>query len=507
MQIKGLLPVLLLLCFSVAAQEKPSSPQHANSGRAGDSALPQQANPELAGDPAGAGPAQVNAAQGSAQPTGETLSLEDVVREALEKNPAVQSALHTIAAQRRRVPQARSYPDPLVAVGWAGNITPFSVQEGDPSSNRNVSVTQQIPYPGKLKLRAEMASKEADASQADYDAVVRRVTADVKAAYYDYFYFDKAIQITQKNKALLEKLSKITESRYQVGKGMQQDVLRSQVEISLLLQKATMLEQQRATAQAKLNNLLVRSPESPLPPAADVQPSALRYSLEQLYAMAAENDTGVQRESRMVEKNQIAVEMAQREYRPDLGVGYMYQQRPNLPDMHAVTFTVNVPVFYRTKQREGVAQASEELISAEKSRENRLNELKFELKQQYLAAKATDQLLELYTKAVVPQSSLTLESSMSAYRVGTLDFLSMLTNFTTLLSYETDYYRQVADHQMALARIESLIGADLTEPTSGQTADQEGHGVPSAPAVLPQQANYGLAGEPHGVPGQKAVQR
>jgi outer membrane protein, heavy metal efflux system len=458
MQIKGFLSVLLLT-ISVAAQEHPAGQhEHANSG----------------GDPAGAAPAESSAAQVAAQPAGETLTLEAVVREALEKNPAVQSALHTIAAQRRKVPQQRSYPDPMVAVGWAGNIAPFSVQEGDPSSNRNLSVTQQIPYPGKLKLRAAMASKEADALQADYDAVVRRVTADVKAAYFDYFYYDKAIQITQKNKSLLEKLSKISESRYQVGKGMQQDVLRSQVEISLLLQKMTMLEQQRATAQAKLNNLLVRPPESPLPPAAEVQPTALRYSLEELYALAAESDTGVQRESRMVEKSQIAVAMAQKEYRPDLGVGYMYQQRPNMPDMHAVTFSASVPVFYRTKQREGVAQAREELASAEKSRENRLNELKFELRQQYLAAKAADQLLELYTKAVVPQSSLTLESSMSAYRVGSLDFLSMLTNFTTLLNYETDYYRQVADHQMALARMESLIGMDLTAATAAQTADPRG---------------------------------
>src|SRR6266496_6484310 len=135
-------------------------------------------------------------------------------------------------------------------------------------------------------------------------------------------------------------ISKISESRYQVGKGMQQDVLRSQVEISLLLQKLTMLDQQRATSQAKLNNLLVRQPESPLPPAADVQPTAMRYSLEELYAMAAESDTGVQRESRMVERNQLAVALAQKEYRPDLGVGYMYQQRPSMPDMHAVTFTV-----------------------------------------------------------------------------------------------------------------------------------------------------------------------
>ncbi len=443
MNTRGLGAVLLLLfSIGIAAQERPS----------------EAISARVSGD----------------QPHGESqaasLSLDFAVGEALAKNPAVQSALHTIKAQRRRVPQAKTLPDPMISGGWAGNIAPFSIQQGDPSSNRNLGITQQFPYPGKLKIRGEIAGKEAEASEADYEAVRRRVTADVKAAYFEYFYFDKAIQITQKNKDLLDKLSKISEARYRVGKAMQQDVLRSQVEISLLLQKLAMLEQQRATAQARLNTFLVRAPESPLPPAADVQPSALQYPLEQLYELAAKNDTGVQRETRMVERNQLAVTLAQKEYRPDIGVGYMYQQRPNIPDMHAVTVTVNVPVFYKTKQKEGVAQAGQELASAEKSRENRLNELKFELKQQYLAAKAADQLLNLYTKAVVPQSSLALESSLSAYQVGNIDFLSMLANFTTLLNYETDYYRQVADHEMALARMETLTGVELT---TAQTFDQQ----------------------------------
>jgi outer membrane protein, heavy metal efflux system len=389
-----------------------------------------------------------------------TLSLDAAVREALEKNPAVQSALHTVNAQRSRIPQAKALPDPMISGGWSGNITPFSVQQGDPSSN-----------PGKQRVRGEIASKEVDAAETDVEAVRRRVTADVKAAYYDYFYYDKAIQITQKDKDLLDKLSKISEARYRVGKAMQQDVLRSQVEISMLMQKMAILEQQRATAQARLNTLLLRAPESPLPPAEEVQPTALHYSLEELYALAAENDTGVQRETRMVERNQLAVTLAEREYRPDIGVGYMFAQRPDLPEMHAVTFSVNVPVFYKTKQREGVAQASEELASEEKSRDNRLNELKFELKQQYLAAMAAEQLMNLYSKAVVPQSSLALESSMSSYQVGNLDFLSMLTNFTTLLNYETDYYRQVADHQIALTRMETLVGVELT---TAETLDQQG---------------------------------
>lgn len=404
-------------------------------------------------------PADVRVHQQSAQGL---LVLEEVVRESLEKNPEAQSALHTVKALERRVPQVKSLPDPMLSVGWEGNLAPFSLQKADPSSYRGLTVSEQIPYPGKLKLRGQIAGKEAEAAQADYEAVRRRVVTEVRAAYYDYSYFDRAIQTTQRNKDLLDKLSKIAEARYRVGKAMQADVLRSQIEISLLIEKLTVLELQRNTAKARINAFMFRSLESPLPPAAEAEPASLRYSLDELYTLVTENDTAVLRNKSMVQNGQLGVALAQKEYRPDLGVSYMFQQRSELPYMNGVTFTVNIPVFYKTKQRQGVAEASERLLSAEKMRDNRLNEVKFELKQQYLGAKASERLLTLYAKGVVPQSSLALESSMASYQVGTVDFLSLLANFTTLLNYETDYYRQLADYETALARIEALTGSDVT---------------------------------------------
>jgi len=419
-------------------------------------------------------------AQADQEPVSQWLVLDDVVREALEKSPEAQSTLHTIRALQLRVPQAKALPDPTVAVGWAGNATPFSVMRGDNSSYRGVTVSEQFPYPGKLRMRGEIASKEADAARVDYEAIRRSITLEVKTAYFEYFYLDRAIQTTNRNKELLEKLSKIAEARYRVGKAMQQDVLRSQVEISMLLEKLTTLEQQRATVQARINAFMVRSPESPLPPAADVEPTPITRSLDELYALAAENDVTILKNQRMVERGHLGVALAQREYRPDIGVSYMYQQRSALPDMNGVTVSVNIPVFYKSKQRQGVAEASEELVSAEKMRDNRLNEVRFELKQDYLAAQASERLLTLYSKGVVPQSSLALESSMASYQVGSVDFLSLTANFTTLLDYEKDYYRQLADYQTALARIESLTGSDVTGPS-----------VPSAPASDSQSAKGG----------------
>ncbi|MGB9106178.1 MAG: TolC family protein [Terriglobales bacterium] len=403
------------------------------------------------------------------------LTLDDVVRTALAKNPAVQSAAHTTAAQRAKVPQASALPDPNVGIGWMGNIQPFSVQTGDPSSYRSVSAMQMLPFPGKRSLRGQIASKEADASQWDVEAVRRRVAADVKTAFYDYWYYDKAIRTTQQNRDLLTKLSQIAEARYRVGKGMQADVLRSQVEIAMLLQKLTVLEQQRATAQARLNTLMARDPDAPLPPAADVaNQSPLNYSLDDLYKLARQNDPEYQRMQKMVERNQLAINLAHKDYLPDLSVGYMYEQRPLMPDMHGLTFTVNIPVFYKSKQREEVRQAKEEQLSASSARDNRQNELYFDLKQNYLAAKASDNLLKLFSQGVVPQSSLALESSMSAYQVGNVDFLTVIGNFTTVLNYETEYYRELANYQTALARMEALTTADLisAQPAPTTSAPQ-----------------------------------
>ena len=401
--------------------------------------------------------------QAAAPPAGPVLMLDDVVRGALANNPAVASAAHTTAAERARIPQAGALPDPTVSVGWMGNARPFSVQGGDPSSYRSVSAMQMLPLFGKRGLRRDIAGKEADASQWDLEAVRRRVVAEVKAAYYDYWYSDQAIRTTRQNHDLLSKLSLIAEARYRVGKATQADVLRSQVELSLLQQKLTVLEQQRATAQARLNALLGRDSDATLPPPAAIAHEApLHYSLDELYQLARKNDPEYRRMEQTVERNQLAVKLERKDSVPDLSVGYMYQQRPAMPDMHGLTFTVNVPVFYKSKQREEVRQATEEELSAAKSRENRRNELYFDLKQNYLAAKASETLLKLYAQGVVPQSSLALESSMSSYQVGNVDFLTVMGNFMTVLNYETDYYRELANYQTALARMEALTGAELT---------------------------------------------
>lgn len=411
-----------------------------------------------------AGQESQSAPPNGSAPSRTVLTLDDVIREVITVNPAVASARHTVEAQRRRIVQAGALPDPTLTVSWMGDPIPFKTMDMDPSSYRGLSAMQMLPLGGKRELRREMARKEVTASEADQTATVRRLTAEARTAFYDYFYSDKALQITNRNKARLQQLADISEARYRVGKAMQQDVLRAQVEISMLLQRSVTLEQQRQIAAARLNTLMGRAMDSPLPPAAEVRKDALP-ALASLAPAAQANDPMLKREQSMVERNKVAITMARKEYVPDLSVGYMYQQRTGLPDMYGMQFTVNLPIFYKSKQREGIEQAKQELLAAERSRDARHLELTYELKQMYAMASSADKMLDLYDKAIIPQAELALRSAQSSYSVGTVDFLTVMANFTTIHGYQIDYYRQLADYEIALARIEALTG-DLSQISS-----------------------------------------
>jgi outer membrane protein TolC len=391
------------------------------------------------------------------------VTLDDLISVAFAQNPAIKSAAERYKAQQARVPQARSLPDPTVSVGWMGNIAPFSVQQNDPSSYRGLTVAEDFPFPGKLKLRGQIADRDAEAAWWDYEQMRRQVASDVKAAYYEYFFYTKAIEITDKDKDLLQKLASIAQELYRVGKGMQQDVFRAQVQVSRIDQKLIVLHQQEGTARVRLNTLLYRDPESPLPPPAPFTPAEFLVTLDELYALAHQNDPGLERDRRMIEENRFAVNLARKAYDPDFSVGYTYWQRPLMPDMHGAMVGINIPIFFRTKQRQGVIEAAHGLTGAQRDLDDRMTTVNFEIKQEFLAATASRDLSNLYSKAIVPQSSLALESSMSAYEVGKVDFLSMLTNFVDVLDYEVSYYEELSKFQSALARLEPLVGKELTK--------------------------------------------
>jgi cobalt-zinc-cadmium efflux system outer membrane protein len=390
------------------------------------------------------------------------LQLSDLVREALERNPEIQAARRSVDAKRARIPQARAWPDPMISVGYGGDLVPpFTVMRGDPSSARQIMAEQEIPFPGKTRLRGQIAARDAEAESLGVDDVARRVAADVKQAYFELYYTDQALETLQKDREILEKLAKVAEIRYSVGRAAQQDVLRAQVELSRLTERETLLEQTRRTLEAQLNSLRDRPVDTPLGATGELQESPLVQTLEELQAAAESGFPALKRHQTLIESNRLAVDLARKDVKPNFSIGYTYMQRPGMPDMYGLTFSTSLPIFRHSKQDQAIREAVDNLESARRMEQNELTVLRYRVKQEYLEAQAADRLLQLYSQGIVPQSRLTLESSLASYETGAIDFQTVLGNFTTILDYELGYHQQLATHEKALARLEALTGLEL----------------------------------------------
>lgn len=393
-----------------------------------------------------------------------SVALKHLVEQALERNPEIKAMARSFDMMRARIPQAKALPEPMLEVGYLGNINPippFDIQKGDPSSARMLSFSQELPFPGKLRLKSQMAATEAESEWWNYEQTRLNVIAEVKDAYFDLFYLTKALETVTKNKDLLEKFAKIAEARYAVGKGIQQDVLKAQVEISKLIEQSTMLEQRRDTVVARLNSLLYRNPEFPLGSSEEIKPQALPQTLIELNQLALANYPTLKMQRRKIDREQLGVRLAEKDFYPDFSVKFTYQNRPELPEMYGLSVGVKIPLYFWQKQRPAVAEAAASKAAEQKRLENLTTLLFFKLKDKYLTATTAQKLVSLYGTTIIPQSSLSLESAIAGYEVGKVDFLTLLDNIVTLLNYELSYYDQLSNVEKAVAAMEPLVGIGL----------------------------------------------
>lgn len=392
------------------------------------------------------------------------LLLGELIEQALAENPEIKAMQRSFDRMKARIPQSKALPDPMLEAGYIGNavpIPPFDIQKGDPSSARMLSLSQEIPFPGKRSLKGRIAEADAQTEWWGYEQMRWNVVAEIKDAYFELYYITKAIETLTKNKDLLEKFSKIAEARYSVGKGIQQDVLKSQVEISMLIDRLLVLEQRKRTAEARINSLLYRNPDYTLGKPEEIKPQPFKQVLGELNELALANYPLLKAQKRRIDREQYAVELAEKELYPDFTVKLNYQNRPGMPDMYGISVGVNLPVFAGQKQRPAIAEAAASKATEEKRLQSAITLLLYRVKEKYLAATTAERLISLYGTTIIPQSSLSLESAIAGYEVGKVDFLTLLDNLMTLQNYQLSYYEQVSNSERAIAQLEPLVGVSL----------------------------------------------
>lgn len=403
------------------------------------------------------------------------LKLDQLIDEAVQNNPEILASKKRWEVFKEKVPQARALPDPMLGFGIISLPTNFSFRDED-MTMKELSISQMFPFPGKRRLMGEMAEKEAEAVFKEIQERTNRIIKEVKSTYFELSYNYRSMEITQRNKEILENFSKIAETQYSVGMGIQQDVLKAHVEVSKMVDELIMLGQKKRALEAKLNALLNRSPEAPVGEPAEVIFKKLPYAIDELQKMAVEINPTLQGMKKMIEAKEKAYELAKREYYPDLTFKFAYGQRDNSPgpevmkrrDMLTGMVEINIPIFYKSKQDRKVAETKADIQTFEAQYRAMKNEIQFMVTDMTSMLQRVERQLDLYKTGIIPQASLQVNSAMSAYRVNKADFMTLLDSQMTLYKYELEYRQALTEYEKNVASLEATIGKRFSHKEEGK---------------------------------------
>ncbi|MEW6365688.1 MAG: TolC family protein [Acidobacteriota bacterium] len=394
-------------------------------------------------------------------PAEEPVALAAVVEEAVQRNPELQASKAMYEASTFRPSQEGALPDPTIGIMSTSMTNPIPLYYADPIANVAIRASQEIPYPGKRRLASEAAKLESEALEQSYQARRLAVIAWAKEAYFAIAYYDRALRLLGENLVLLDELSRAAQTRYAVGTSSQQDVLRAQTEISVLTARKVAIEQQRQAAVARLNGLLNRPAGTPFGTPVD-------YPIPALPPLAADLREGARARSPELRARQLdldaaaaKLELAKKQLMPDFMLGASYGYSREYRDMWQLNLDLKVPLYRREKQKMGIQEETRNVEVARRELDGALQTVTAGIEEQYAMAAAAWRLITLYDSGIIPQARLTLEASLSSYKVGEVDFLTVVTNFISVLEYRMNYYEQVSDYQKALSQIEQLAATEL----------------------------------------------
>jgi outer membrane protein TolC len=395
----------------------------------------------------------------------EKARLADLESEAERNNPSIQAARHGWQSAQQVPIQVSTLPDPQFVLQHVsvGSPRPFAGYTNSDFAYVGLGISQDLPYPGKLRLRGEIARKDADVAQQRYESVRRAILTEVKVAYFQLGYLAKRQTILQGDGQLLQQVEQAAEARYRSGMANQQDVIQAQVERTKLLREITMNQLETGRLQAQIKQLLNRSQSSPDIETMELSETVAAYTYDQLLSAARANNPEIAGAKKMVEKQGLQVDLARKDFYPDFNLQYMWQRTDpaQFRAYYMVTLGVRIPIYRGRRQRPELAQAEADQNRARSEYEMQSQQIAFHLRQQFLGAEKSAELLKIYREGLIPQARAELQAGMAAYQSNRQDFQALLASFLDVLKLDEEYWQTLSEHEMVLAQIEEVTGLSL----------------------------------------------
>ncbi len=394
--------------------------------------------------------------------------LAALVSEALERSPQVRQAQWDHRAARERVRQVSALPDPMVSV--TRHLRTPETRVGPQTGG--ISVSQRIPWFGKRSDQGKVAASEAAARDELVRARRSEVVRQVKLAYYDLSYLDRAIEITAQEEELLRHYESLAQARYSQGVGLQQAVVKLQAEITRVRFRRQELLRQRTDAEAVLNALRDQPVHVPVPTIRPVNRPAVKVDGEELQRIAREDRPEVRAALLRMESEDGGVRLARRQYWPDIVVGAAWgsigdrqdEQGRMLPppangkDVYSVSVGISIPL-YRSKYDAGVQAASARHSAATEAYRGVLNEVDVAVRSAAFRLEMLEEQIALFRRALLPQAEQALRSTEEAYSTGTTGVLELLDSEEVLLDVRLGLARLETDYMKTLAEMERAVGS------------------------------------------------
>lgn len=391
-------------------------------------------------------------------------ALQPLIDEALENNRLLQSKADRAEALKTRIPAAGALPDPKIGFALQSIPTDSFAFDQEPMTQKQIFVEQTVPWLSKLNLRSEAAAAEARQKQAELEAARLELARDVAVAWYELGYVAESQRINDELTELVARIRRDTESRYAVGKGLQQDIFQAGVELSRLKDEAVRLENRRTTIEDRLHELTNRVGHTSIDPPANLPEPGFVLSAKKLAAQALEKNPDLQGMQARIQTARVQKQLAQKDYYPDFNIRLTYGQREedrtgrDLPDFFSAAVAMDIPLWHKRKQSNEVAAASGNAFSAQNRYRDLRTRLPYRIQSLASEIKDTRRRYRLYTEELIPQAGQWARSAQEAYEVDRVAFDTMIDARIRVLKYRREATRLFYDIYQKRAELEAWVG-------------------------------------------------
>ncbi|MGQ9575622.1 MAG: TolC family protein [Thermoguttaceae bacterium] len=383
------------------------------------------------------------------------LELDGLVREVLARNPTLQAAVEAWRAAAQRYPQVISLEDPMLGFmkgtreGWM------------------IEASQKLPWPGKRQHLGNMAAAEAEIAQYDAEQTRLRLTEAARLAFFDYYQADRQLTVNRAAARAMQQFRQIAKTRYETGQASDQDILQAEVELAALEAGRAELLRERTIAAARINTLMHRAADSPLPPPAEVAVPEETPVPERLAEQAIQRRPELAAHEARICAEENALALACKDYYPDFQLAARYDAFMPDPMRTQVGLDLNVPLG-RRRRHAAVQEAAARLRQRRAELEGRRDAVRFEVHAACQRLVERRQVAALYRDKILPAVQANLQSARAKYVAGQLDFLRLIEAQRQLQTQQERYYTAVADSGRAAAELERAVGGPAAEGATGK---------------------------------------